>query len=367
MNDFVSRLVLSDRRRYRIGRHFLFWFVCWLFMGFIYSYYFIGDKIPREYYFSYIDSLLFLPQHMFLSYLIMYFILPKYMFRGKYWQALTGVVAGILITALFSPFVTLLIIKPLHEMCNIPVKFNRTIFYSFMGGLRGSTTVAGFAVAIKLVKSWYLKKVENERLEKEKLKAELQVLKGQLHPHFMFNTLNSIYSLALKKSDDTPEAILKLSQLMRYILTECNELTVALQREVQILNDYIDLEKNRFGRRLDMAVNIRGDLENKRIAPLLLLPFVENSFKYGANEMLEQAWMSLDLNVQGNALNFKLINGKTTESDLFKNSSRIGLQNVKKRLELLYPDAHALRITEDADTFVVSLQVDIDRIKLPEA
>ena len=118
------------------------------------------------------------------------------------------------------------------------------------------------------------------------------MLKGQINPHFMFNTLNSIYALALKKSDYTPEAIIKLSQLMRYILTDCNATAIELSKEIQVLNDYIALEKNRFGNRLDITVNIKGAIDNKMIAPLLLLPFVENSFKHGTSEIIDQAWIS---------------------------------------------------------------------------
>src|SRR5688500_15248304 len=227
-----------------------------------------------------------------------------------------------------------------------------------MAGLRGSMTVAGFAVAIKLVKMWYFKNVENERLEKEKLKAELEVLKGQLNPHFMFNTLNSIYALALKKSDYTPEAILMLSQLMRYILTDCTAFTIELHKEIQALKDYIALEKNRFGNRIDIVLNIQTELKNKMIAPLLLLPFIENSFKHGTSEMIEQVWISLDLQVKGDTLKFKLINGKMEERSQVHNSPQVGLLNVRRRLELLYPRAHTLILTEDKDTFVVSLTLE---------
>ena len=236
-----------------------------------------------------------------------------------------------------------------------------------MAGLRGSMTVAGFAVAIKLVKLWYLKKIDNERLEKAKLRAELETLKGQLHPHFMFNTLNSIYSLALKKSDYTPDAILKLSQLMRYILTECSNHTIDLQKEVQVLHHYLELEKTRFGERLDISINILGDILNNRIPPLLLMPLLENSFKHGASQMTDRAWISMDLAVEGSLLKFKLINGKPDDEVSLKESSGVGLKNVQRRLELLYPNAHELRISKDDDTFVVVLTVALDKIKSPDS
>jgi LytS/YehU family sensor histidine kinase len=298
----------------------------------------------------------------------MYFVIPRYVSSGRYWWALCGVISLIFITALTSPLINNTIISPLREALHVPHKnTGMSIFHSFIGGLRGSLTVAGFATAIKLVKYWYLKKTDNEKLEKEKLKAELQILKGQLHPHFLFNTLNSIYAMSLAQPGQAPGAILKLSQLLRYILTEGGGHTVALVKEIQILNDYIALERSRFGNRLEMTVNIDGNPGNHIIAPLLLLPFIENSFKYGANEMLEQAWISIDVRIEHDTLGFKLINGKACTTIENPNSFHIGLQNVKKRLALLYPNAHDLRIMEDEDTFVVSLNLQLTKIKLPES
>lgn len=276
------------------------------------------------------------------------------------------VILLIVITAFLSPASNYFLIRPFRELIGEPMRAEFNILHSFMGGLRGALTVAGFAVAIKLIKYWYLKKIENEQLEKEKLRGELEILKAQVHPHFMFNTLNSIYALSLKKSDETSAAILKLSQLMRYILTECKQSSVDLAKEVEILQHYIELEKSRFYNRMDMTINIRGDLTRDRIAPLVLLPFVENSFKHGVNEMIEQAWISLDLEVSDHQLRFKLINGRA-EGPVHPDSVQVGLQNVKKRIGLLYPKAHELRITEDADTFVVSLVLQLNAIKAIEA
>ena len=331
-------------------------------MGFIYGFYYTD---PPLFYVSYVESLIYLPQHIFLSYAIIYYVLPSFILKEKYWFGFACVILLIIVTAFMSPVINFNFIRPYREWIGYPAK-NYSLLHSFMGGLRGSLTVAGFAVAIKLIKYWYRKKIENEQLEKEKLKSELQILKGQLHPHFMFNTLNSIYALSLKRSDQTSDAILKLSHLMRYMLTECSQSVVELKKEVDVLQYYIELEKSRFNQRLDMTVNINGDLEKNKIAPLLLLPFLENSFKHGANEMIEQAWISLDLNVDDKNLKFKLINGRTPQLENNPNSAHVGLQNVKKRLHLLYPDAHELRITEDEDTFVVSLNVKLDQIRLVE-
>src|SRR4029079_10009808 len=132
-----------------------------------------------------------------------------------------AVIVLILLAAMVSQFVASFAIVPIRQSLGIPYQPSTKFYASLMAGLRGSMTVAGFAVAIKLIKLWYKKKIDNERLEKATLRAELELLKGQLHPHFMFNTLNTIYSFSLNGSDKTPQAILELSQLMRYMLTEC--------------------------------------------------------------------------------------------------------------------------------------------------
>ena len=367
MDGFFSRLALSEERRYRMGRHFAFWIAWWLFFGFIYGVPASnGGKQSNLILLAYVDALLYLPQHIFLSYGLLYLILPKLLLRGRWWTGLLSVFVIIVLTAMMSQLVAVYAVLPIRKLMDIPYLPNTKFYASLMAGLRGSMTVAGFAVAIKLIKLWYLKKIDNERLEKATLRAELELLKGQLHPHFMFNTLNTIYSFALNGSERTPQAILELSQLMRYMLTECARPLVDLGREIQILKDYIQLERERFGARLDISVSCSGDIEGKQIPPLLLMPFVENSFKHGAGQMIDQAWISLDLIVKDDVLKLKLINGRSDEEITRERSPGVGLLNVRRRLGLLYPDAHDLRINQDGDTFVVSLTLHLSKINIPE-
>jgi len=367
MNTFFSKLALSNDTQSKLARHTLFWFVCWAFQGFIYSFLYTDNAGNVKYLIAYGESLIFLPQHMFLAYGIIYLMLPQYLLKGKYWAGFAGVLLFISAAALFSPLVQMLVIHPFRDAVGFPY-YPKNIFIAFLGGLRGSMTVAGFAVAIKLLKHWYFKNTENQILEKEKLRAELELLKGQLHPHFMFNTLNGIYSLALKESQRTADAILNLSNLMRYMMSESGQTIISLSHEIEIIRTYILMEQNRFGDRLDVALNIQGNMNDKFIAPLILLPFVENGFKHGTSKMSEQAWMSLELLVKDSELKFKLINGKPTHSDKSTVSpSGIGLANVQKRLGLLYPQGHELRITEDDSTFIVSLMVQLQKIQITTA
>ncbi len=363
MDNFFARLVLSDAWSYRILRHLLFWLSCWAFMGFIYGFLYVDEAQQPQFLRSYIESFVYMPQHILLSYGIIYFALPRYILKNRYWAGIAVIILLVILAAICSPLVQIFALNPIREALNFPAK-HLSVFLSFMGGLRGSMTIAGFAVAIKLVKHWYFKREENTALEKEKLKAELQLLRGQLHPHFVFNTLNSIYSLALKNSEQTPAAILKLSDLMRYMFSECSGPQILLSREVEMLKNYIDLARSRYNNRIDIQVNIDGNFRDKTVAPLIFLPFVENSFKYGANEMLEDAWITVDLALDGNILKFKAINGKPAGIETI--SSGVGLRNVKKRLQMLYPGAHELRITEDDDSFIVVLTIDLDKHILVE-
>lgn len=363
MDRFFTNLVLSDDLGSRIGRHTLFWVIAWAFQGFIYGFFFVADD-PTYLTFaiSFTESLMYLPQHMFLSYSIIYFVLPTYIFKGRYWTGIVFIFGLIVIAAFFSPLILYYAIVPFREMFGIPGHF-KGIFYSFMGGLRGSMTVAGFAVAIKLVKHWYLKKSENEQLERAKLRAELELLKSQLHPHFMFNTLNSIYAMALKNSPQTADAIMQLSHLMRYMIAESSCPAISLASEVQILKNYMHLEKSRIGNRLDQSLRVDGNLDNKKIAPLLLLPFLENSYKHGVYDSPDPAWLTLDIAVNEDEMRFRLVNGRNGPSPA--HNSGIGLQNVKKRLTMLYPNSHDLRISEDDDTYVVSLTLMLKGISIP--
>ena len=132
----------------------------------------------------------------------------------------------------------------------------------------------------------------------EKITAELQLLKAQVHPHFLFNTLNNIYSFSMSNSPKTPELILKLSSLLSYILHDCKTDEVRLEKEIDTMKNYIDLERERYGNKIQIAWNVQGDIGDKCIAPLLMLPFLENAFKHGTSEQIEKSMLSVDISVQ---------------------------------------------------------------------
>lgn len=194
--------------------------------------------------------------------------------------------------------------------------------------------------------------------ERQKLSAELSYLKAQVNPHFLFNTLNSIYSLAIEKSDNTATAIVKLSGMMRYITTEASKDYVSLEKEIEYIGDYIDLQSLRFGNdtRVDFSVN--GNSTGKKIAPLLLISFIENAFKYGINAE-QDSMIVIKIDIAIVELTLKVFNKKVRQSIDPANTTGLGITNTRERLELLYPGKHQLDIRETDLDYSVSLTLQL--------
>lgn len=204
------------------------------------------------------------------------------------------------------------------------------------------------SVASKRAKTLETKILETQLKLKEQ---ELKYLKMQIHPHFLFNTLNTMYGFALKKADETPEMILKLSNLLDYLLYQADKPLVSLEDEINHIEDYMSLEQLRFSDTLNVKLSKNINSECIEIAPMLLIPFVENSFKHGK---IKNGSLDIVIDIEANAdgIQFKIKNNYTKE---LSSSDGIGLENIKKRLELLYPNQHNLNINQDKNDFIVSL------------
>lgn len=231
---------------------------------------------------------------------------------------------------------------------------------------KGAFAMAAMALMLKFLKYWYLKDQRNLQLQKENTAAQMQLLTAQVHPHFLFNTLNNIYSQTQTESLKGSKMIMGLSDMLRYILYEGSKPLVPLDKELMMISEYIALEKIRYGNKLDVHVLTPGKTEGIYIAPLLLLPFIENCFKHGASNMLQNPWINLTIEIKGIRLVMKLMNGKMALSEVPGPNRGIGINNVRQRLGLLYKDKHDLRIREDDEVFVVDLSVDLARLEVEE-
>jgi LytS/YehU family sensor histidine kinase len=227
----------------------------------------------------------------------------------------------------------------------------------------GELYVITFVTAIKITMDWLQEQKRVTALEKTQLETELLFLRTQISPHFFFNTLNNIYSLAIEKSDKTPKLLLRLSELMRYLLYETKSKRQSLEKEIICIENYLDLEKIRYGNLLKINTTISGDISDKKIAPILLLSFIENAFKHGANNNSGKVNIDIDFNLVENFLYFTISNPISEDkiiSERVENSSGIGLTNVKKRLELGYnSEDYQLSIENKNQIFVVKLKIKV--------
>lgn len=210
-------------------------------------------------------------------------------------------------------------------------------------------TIVIFSLMMSIRNKW-------KQTQREKLNAELAYLKAQINPHFLFNTLNSIYSLAIEKSDYTATAVVKLSGMMRYVLNEASHEFVSLEKEINYINDYIELQNLRLGNTVQLDYRVNGKISGKRIAPLVLMPFIENAFKYGVNPE-EPSPLSIVIDVDEEQLNLDVINNKVRTSTDHQSRSGLGLENTKNRLQLLYPSLHTLNVHDTGKEFHVSLTI----------
>lgn len=221
------------------------------------------------------------------------------------------------------------------------------------------TFVVGIAVSIRLLRRQYHSSLREIVLQKEKVETELKYLKGQINPHFLFNTLNNIYSLARKNSPETAESVLKLSKLMRFMLYNAGHQTILLTEELSLIEDYIALERLRYTDRLQVTYNQNLDNLQQRITPLLLIHFVENAFKHGASETRFESFISIDITLRNGILRAQIQNSKSTDGSKSDVAKPIGMENIKRQLELIYPE-HQLIITDNINTFQVDLTIPIN-------
>lgn len=217
--------------------------------------------------------------------------------------------------------------------------------------------VAGIAMAIKLIRTNIRQKEAGQEIMKKKLETELRFLKAQTNPHFLFNTLNNIYALARKKSDDTADVVMKLSKLLRFMLYEAERASIPISDELKVIEDYIELEKIRYSDRLSISYTNTIDNPGQPIAPLILLPFVENAFKHGASETRFSSFINIDVQLHNGQLDFIIENSKTENTEK-PSTETIGLVNVSRQLELMYPEHH-LVIENEPTTFKIILKINL--------
>lgn len=287
------------------------------------------------------------------TYFIAWYVVPRYL-KSSRWHVF---VLWVLVVAVFVFFARLkweemLIYLQSGERFDMPVnKLLKNIIRDY--------AIIALAVCINIIGDYRKNQRQNEQLAKAKAEAEIKLLKGQLHPHFLFNSLNNIYSLALMKSDLTADSILKLTELLDYLVYRANLDKVALSKEVQLLENYVDLEKLRYGEKLNVEMDIALHNDGVQVAPLILLPFAENCFKHGGPGADGLFRIRIKLHSDDQRLHFEITNSKKKRRENNPVNGGVGLENIRQRLTLLYPNRHKLNISDEAETYGVKLVIEV--------
>lgn len=346
----------------RLLLHIGFWLLYWLLNGYVEVFLsnssFVDLPFWQRLWKGFGTRLIILPLEMGFAYYSMYVILPKY-FKGRsYWKLLLEFLA--VFTLVFTLYRLLIpyVIYPYIYLLPYPANTFDVWLPRYIYTAIRFVSVTGMALTIKLLRIRFQQLAKEKLLTEEKLQNELRFLRSQTNPHFLFNTLNNLYALARKKSDQTAPVIMKLSKLLRFMLYECNQERITVEQEVQVIEDYLELEKLRYNKRLAVRFEKEIDEPSTRITPLLLLPLIENAFKHGTSETRFETFVHIELHIAKQQLRLQVENSKDEEQN--DSAEGIGLSSVSRQLELLYPKGHQLEIQRDKETFTVDLSINLN-------
>ncbi|WP_282042034.1 sensor histidine kinase [Winogradskyella flava] len=302
-------------------------------------------------------------------YFTLYVLIPKYLEQLKYLKfflSVIGVIAlmTLCVTGNYYVAASFSGVSP-YDLFNISPPSVITIFKK--NAMPSCISAMTLGMSIKLAKNWLEAQKHQRILEKEKLETELKFLKSQFNPHFLFNTINSIFVLIDKNPEMASESLVKFSSLLRYQLYECNSNMIPLRNELAYIESFIELESLRQNKNFELELNLPKSIDQEfRIAPFILIPFIENAFKHIADDANKKKWVHLNIKIKNNVMHFKL--GNTTNFDIkHKDANTIsygglGLKNVRRRLDILYPNAHALIIKKAQDIYIVKLKLELDYV-----
>lgn len=284
-------------------------------------------------------------------YLNFYVLLPKLYFSNKkIYFFITIILCFAVIYSISNILFPFDFVPKTHSENNPPMKPNQ-LFHLFESGFFQFIIVLFLSYLLKINKRF-------EVIKQEKQTAEISYLKVQINPHFLFNTLNSLYALTIIKSDEAPNAVLKLSNMMRYVVTESSQDYVPLSKEINYIKDYVSLQKLRMNDDVNFSFNFMGDENGKAIAPLILIPFIENAFKYGLNPD-EDSEIVIEIAVVDFSLTLITRNKMVVHEISEDLKTETGIDNTKKRLEFIYPNKHLLEISEHNNDYIVRLNINL--------
>lgn len=341
---------IFEKFKLPVRYHVIFWLGYFLFNFIRWGSYF------NDYWYSLKSNLVEFSLHIPITYLVIYYLIPKYLLKRKYLAFFLWLLSFLLLLYLLRTGLNYVLVSkniwPEADGIQNAFTFNHVIAVTL-----GEFYVISLVSAIKLTHDWISEKRKNDELQKIQLRTELDFLKSQIQPHFFFNTLNNLYALIIKKSSNAPDVVLKLSEIMQYVLYEVKESKISLLKEINYIYSYLELEKLRYGNKINANLEITGDIDEIEIPPLLFLPFIENCFKHGTKNN-ENIKVDISFEIKGNFLFFTVENSfQALEANSVKHG--IGIDNVRRRLELLFKNDFILTTNSNKNKFKIFLKIPI--------
>ncbi len=365
MTVFVNAhdFIFSNQLKHRLARHLALWIAFSIYF-FVVNFYprNANDLIASKTYLEAFQKIIYIPVSIFSVYVSIYFLLPGFILKGKYFRfsilffclCLINLASAYLITKLWAQLTQSV---PFQQL---PMQI--IIFQPVIYGLGLGLTASGFAIIIKLLKIRYLKKIENERLQQQKIITELQMIKTNFHPHFLSDALQNISDLIRNRSPQSSEVILKLSDLLSFILYESEEELIPLDKELLMMRDYLDLEKTFYGNRIVISLNEHGDMIGKTIAPLILLSLVQNCCEQFLISLQQKLTIDIETKEEDRKFIFRLSCNGYYENINGIPQKNTGLNQALRRIEMIYPGQHRLETHSENGFFSMTLILDPEAI-----
>ncbi|MBL4904431.1 MAG: sensor histidine kinase [Flavobacteriaceae bacterium] len=343
----------------RVVSHVLFWFFVVISLPILAA---LNEGSVEK---TLVSSFSFLPAQLMASYFLVYYQVPKLLFKKKYLKFgcsfLISVYVFLVLSKLSGMYMSKIFLpqyfEPRSLLSILSDPFHLAVVY-----FPAVYVFVFLMLMIKAFKDRFEERNQLEVLQKEKATTELKFLKAQTNPHFLFNTLNNLYALTLDQSEKAPDVVLKLSDMLDYMLYQCKDDEVPLKKEIAFIHDYIDLESLRYGKKLTLNFTHHLHSPNVMIAPLILISFVENAFKHGASNTLKNSVIKIDLTTNQEELCYKVFNTQPVsnpEDTSHESRYGIGLSNAKRQLELNYKNSYDLKSTKTTSDFQIELTINL--------
>lgn len=362
MNIFP--LIFSNNPKYRITRHVLFWSAWVLYYTYFVSISWMRISFKEAFWGTLFEQILSTPMDMAFCYSVIYFLIPKYLEKGRYiMMVLLWLLFSVLFVICFRSYL-MYIVPLLRTFDGLPMpkeyhSFNFT--WSFFEWFSQINMEGCIAASIKLGKMWYIKQQELDLLKREKQKLMPKLQNGIMQPVFLVNTLDKVEALSQENPQAIPPMIKGIKNLLMYVIYDNNQSKVPLEKELKLLHEYIELEKTGNDKDLDVRLHITGNTYEEEIAPFLILSLAENSFRQLAMLQVKDKFIDLEIHVADGHFHMKISWSKPVDTSTLENGSNTFLHNISRRLQLLYPQSHQMRVVIEPNRFMVEMHIELRR------